>query len=214
MELFITWCHLLNEVVSDGVAAGDLRQELGVVGVHVLYDRFFAWLVVHYGCADVTLQGQGHGEGGSLRLSWVVSVKLLNLDFLLVSVGVIEDDNLHCALVRCWILEVHGEATLAQFILRLLPGLLKLCCQLLEVGGWWSLCALLCNFVGGTWGLDLEVDLLVLIFLVLWLKDTFVPHFFLVLLLFLLGSKLLFLGFFAEFLVIFRVLLFGLNICL
>lgn len=146
-----------------------------------------------------------------MRLSWVVGVKLLNLDFLFVLVGIVEDDHLHCALERCWVLEVYREATLAKLVLWLLPGLLKLASETLEGRGWWGLSTLLSNFVGGTRGLDLKVDLLVLIFFGLRLDETFVPDLVLVLQLFLLRRKLILLTL-LKLLIIFRIFLFLLDI--
>ena len=130
-----------------------------------------------------------------MRLSWIVRVKLLDLDLLLVFVGVVEDNDLHRAFEGCGVLEVYGEATLADFVLRFLPGLLELAVQLLEVGGRRSLCTFLSDFVGSTWGFNLEVDLLVLFIFALWFQNAFVPHFILMLCLLLLGSKLILLAF-------------------
>lgn len=36
--LFVTWSHLLDEIVSNGVSTCDLGQHLGAVRVHVLND--------------------------------------------------------------------------------------------------------------------------------------------------------------------------------
>jgi len=43
MEFVITWCHLLYQVISDGVTSRDL----GIVhGVGVLDDRLFPWSII------------------------------------------------------------------------------------------------------------------------------------------------------------------------
>lgn len=142
-----------------------------------------------------------------------MSVELLDLDLLLVFVGVVEDDHLHRALELLRVLEVYREAALAEFVLWLLPGLLKLTVQFLEVSRWRSLCALLGDLVGGARRLDLEVDLLILFLLALWLQNAFVPHFILVLHLLLFGGILVLLTL-EELFVILQRLRIGLLVCL
>lgn len=206
MELFVSWCHLLDNIFSDGVATGNLRKQFGAVRVHVLYDGLLAWLVV-YNCGSVvSLQAHGHSEGSGLSLSGVVRVKLFNFDLIFVLVGVVEHEDLHGVLERRWVLEVDGEASLADLVLSLLPSLGKLSAEFLEFSRWRGLSALLGNFVGSTWCLNLEINFLVLILLAILFKDAFIPYFIFVLQLLLFGLKLILLAV-EEFLVVLRILL-------
>ena len=213
MELFVSWCHLLDNIFSDGVATGNLGKQFGAVRVHVLYDGLFAWLVV-YDCGSVvSLQAHGHSEGGGLSLSRVVCVKLFNFDLIFVLVGVVEHEDLHGVLERRWVLEVDAEAALPDLVLCLLPSLSKLSIEFLEFSWWRSLCALLGNFVGCTWCLNLEIDFLVLILLTILFEDAFIPYFIFVLQLLLLGLKLILLAV-KEFLVVLCILLIRLLLSL
>ena len=119
-----------------------------------------------------------------------MSVKVLNLDLLLVLIGVVEHNDLHGLLERLRIFKIYHEATLAEFILWFLSRLVELSVKLLEVSRWRSLGTLFGNLVSCTWGLDLEVDLLSLLLLALGLAKTFVPHVIVMLLLRLLASVL------------------------
>ena len=168
--------------------------------------------MVIYDCRTyITLKGQCHCKGSGLSLRWIVSVKLLNLDLLLVLVCVVEHNHLHCALKLSWILEVHSEAALTKLIIGVLSGLVKLSVKLLELSSWWCLGTLLSDFVGRTRCLYLEVHLNVLLFLALRFKNTFVSHVLLVLYTLFFGFEFVLL-LFKEFFVILFCLFIGFNV--
>jgi len=134
-----------------------------------------------------------------------VSVKLFNLDLLLILVCVVEHNDLHCALKLGWILEVHSEAALTKFIIWVLSGLVKLSVKLLELSSWWRLRTLLSDFVGSARRLYLEIHLNILLFLALRFKNTFVSHVLLVLYTFLLSFEFVLLLFKEFFVILFRL---------
>ena len=140
-----------------------------------------------------------------------MGVELLNLDLLLILVCVVEHDDLHGALKLSRILEVHDEAALTEFVVRVLSGLLKLSIELLELSSWRCLRTLLSYFVGSTRCLYLKVNLDILLFFALWLKNTFVSHVFLVLYTFLLIFES-FLLLLQEFFIVLLCLLIGLDV--
>lgn len=88
-----------------------------------------------------------------------MSIKLLNLDFLLILLRVVENDDLHCALELLWVLEVNSEATFTKFIVWLLTSFRK---GFDEVGIvlliFDSLGTLLSNLIGSSWSFNLEVN--------------------------------------------------------
>lgn len=140
-----------------------------------------------------------------------MSVELLHLDFLLVFLSVVEDNHFHGALKLLWVLEVNCKTTLAQLIVRFIPGFLELRVKLLIFSSWWSLGTLLSNFVSCSRCLNLQINFLVLVILGLWLQKTLVPHFILVLHFLLFGFKCYLLTL-LELLVILLVLFISFNL--
>jgi len=167
-------------------------------------------LIVNNGGSIVTLEAHGHGERGSLGLSSVVCVKVLNFDLLLVLVCIVEHEHLHGVLEGSWVLELNVEASGTEFVLTLLPSVSKLDIKLLEFARWRSLCTLLGDFVGCSWCLNLEVNFLVLIDLDSLLEETFIPYILIMLIFFIfrLVTSLLTLLEFFNVLLIFLILLF------
>lgn len=140
-----------------------------------------------------------------------MSVKVLNLDLLLVLIGVVEHNDLHGLLERLRIFQIYHEATLAEFILWFLSRLVKLSVKLLEVSRWRSLGTLFGNLVSCTWCLYLEVDLLILLLLALGFGKTFVPHVIVMLLLLFLASVLRLLTLLELFIILLSLLV-GLDL--
>lgn len=113
MELLIAWGHFLDEVVTYGVTAGDLRGGLGSVGVEVLDDGLLAGLVVDDGGADLRLKGHGHRHGSGLGLLLVFGVEPLALDQVLILIWSVHDDHSHGIFEVLWVLELNEETALA-----------------------------------------------------------------------------------------------------
>lgn len=100
-----------------------MGQQFGGVGIHVLYDGLFAGLIVNNSGSIVTLEAHGHGKRSGLSLCGIVSVKVLDLNLILVLLLIVENEHLHGVLEGGRVLEVDQEATLANLILRLLSSL-------------------------------------------------------------------------------------------
>lgn len=88
-----------------------------------------------------------------------MSIKLLHLDFLLILLRVVENDDLHSALKLLRVLEVNSEATLTKFIVWLFTSFRE---GFDEVGIvlliFDSLGSLLSDLIGSSRGFNLEVN--------------------------------------------------------
>lgn len=118
-------------------------------------------------------------------------VKLLDLDLVLILVGVVKDNYLHNAFKLGRILEINQDSSLAKFVLRLLPGFSQLLLEFDKVFGLNSLSTFLSNFVCSSWSFDFQIDFLGLVFLAFRLHDALVSHRVLMLLLLCLSCKVL-----------------------
>ena len=93
-----------------------------------------------------------------------MSIKLLNLDFLLILLRVVENNNLHGALELLWVLEVDGKATFAKLVVWLLTSFLKgfdevgIVLLIFDCFG-----SLLSDLIGSSRGFNLKINFDVLI---------------------------------------------------
>lgn len=164
----ISRCHLLNVAVPDGVASCDLGQELGCIGVEVLDDGLLTWLVVNDGGSSVSLKSHCHGHRSCFGLLWVLRVKLLHLDGLLVQLGVVENYNTHHVLEFLGVLKFDQSALPTKFVLGLLSSFFESLLELkilLLCGN--NFCTFFSNLVGSTGSFDLKIDFLSLLLLLM-----------------------------------------------
>jgi hypothetical protein len=106
----------------------------------------------------------------------VLGIKSFTLDGLLVQLGVVENYNTHAVLEVLGVLESNDCTFPADFVLGLLPSILKSLFKLvIFFFGWNNFCTFFSNLVCSTWSFDLEINFLSLLLLFMFrnLVETF-----------------------------------------
>jgi len=118
MELFISWCHFLNISLANRIATDHLGCSFTLVTSHVLNNGFSPRRSIINDCSSqCRLKSHLHRHSCCLCLLSVLGLKLLHLNFIQLSVGIMEDEDAHGVAKILWIHQANLKATFTKFVL-------------------------------------------------------------------------------------------------